>query len=845
MSLNKELKDNQDTATGIIEKTDRNKWKYSVLACIGIISTCILLTVGVTIFHDYRNTLMENQQEQLLLMARSLSRNMSSDVENYINELNFFAATVDDDAYERLIKEYVDRHLDFALNIFVEDGEGNIIKCVSPVTIIKDRNDATQVTVDNQINDDFTRESRIQGNDDIESSESNSDSKEKTNSGAVDVMELSSLQCVTNAGNGVTIWQGKNGKTDVLIFRKELNTMSSDNVTGTATHVSSKSLTKTSEISDSDITASSKRYLDLVIDEDEYYDNVISDIRIGTNGYIVIKNSKNLMLMHPSKDQWGINVIPGRMEMYPDLDYTSLQTLLDEQSRGGENVSVYYSYWWLDDSLPRVRKISGYSPAYIGQDFWIVSAVVDYDDFYQPIMEGFQGIILVGLGILLVFIIAFISILKLIKANDRASNEINYLKNLNQVLEEMHRSENAIAHQQRLQIMGTMTGGIAHEFNNFLTPIMGHAELLMMALPEDSDEYDSAREILRASEKAKDVVHQMSSMSRKNVETIYRNLEADKLVNRFFRMSQSICPETVEVVKENSVGDEYILGNSTQINQVLLNITVNGVQAIGDKRDGVLKLKAYIKKQSDIKVKEFSKESIFKNYLVFEISDNGIGMSSKVKKQIFEPFYTTKKPGEGTGLGLSLAEQIVEEHKGFIHIDTEINKGTSFYVYFPVVEVQNIHQNTDAISCDDVDDYKVNFTDTGDAKNSIVNIIVVDDNHKILSILKDSLNSRNMINAIMCDSTESLHGALKEITPDIVLIDESVGNISGVDIFMSELTDYKDTLKLIMADTIDREIVEARKRGLINGYMEKPVSDVEIIRLTEQIANNMSFLNKL
>ena len=84
----------------------------------------------------------------------------------------------------------------------------------------------------------------------------------------------------------------------------------------------------------------------------------------------------------------------------------------------------------------------------------------------------------------------------------------------------MHRSENAIAHQQRLQIMGTMTGGIAHEFNNFLTPIMGHAELLMMSLPEDSDEYDSAKEILQASEKAKDVVHQMSAMSRKNAETI-------------------------------------------------------------------------------------------------------------------------------------------------------------------------------------------------------------------------------------------------------------------------------------------------------------------------------------
>jgi|GEM_PF-87059 len=840
MSSSKNLKENQP-ATGVIEKSDRNKWKYTVLACIGIISTCILLTVGVTIFHDYRNTLMQNQQEQLLLMARSLSRNMSSDIENYINEINFFSHTVDD-AYDRLIKEYVDRHLDFAINIFVEDGDGNVIKSARPMT-------------------------------------------------------LSGLQCVTDAGNGITIWQGYSGTKDVLIFKKELGYSTARSVTNKASDsftntVSDSSLNSTLNTSinapdiiapnektdvssndESDTTLNNKRYIALVIDEDEYYDNVIADIHIGTNGYIVVKNSSNLMLMHPSKDQWGINVIPGRMEMYPDLDYTSLQALLDEQSRGIENVSVYYSYWWLDDTLPRVRKISGYSPAPVGRDFWIVSAVVDYDDFYRPIMEGFQGIILVGLGILLVFIIAFVSILKLIKANDRASTEINYLKNLNQVLEEMHRSENAIAHQQRLQIMGTMTGGIAHEFNNFLTPIMGHAELLMMSLPEDSDEYDSAREILRASEKAKDVVHQMSSMSRKNVETIYRNLEASKLVNRFFRMSQSICPESVEVIKENTVGDEYILGNSTQINQVLLNIAVNGVQAIGDKTDGILKLKAYVKNQSDIKLKELPKESVFKKYLVFEISDNGIGMSPKVKKQIFEPFYTTKKPGEGTGLGLSLAEQIVEEHKGFIHIETEINKGTTFYVYFPVVEMQSGSDDTgisedvngdgaalpDKISLKTADIYdKAVDNSTGKAQNQTdnkasakgklsrhINVIVVDDNHKILSILNDSLNAREMINAVMCDSTESLHSALSDMTPDIVLIDESVGNYSGIEIFMSELTDYKDTLKLIMADTIDREIVEARKRGLINGYMEKPVSDVEIIRLTEQIADNINNLNKL
>lgn len=823
---------------GLRKKTGVS-WKYMILAVIGIISTGILLLTGLKVFHDYRNTLMKNQQDQLLLMAQTISRNMSSDMDNYIKELEFVSGMVEEKDAEGILGKYLESDLDMALNVYVEDENGDIIKSFKSV-------------------------------------------KENRKAGSEDNFEIMDIQMVSDVGNGISIWQGhagtapetkdkerlnseETGTKDILVFKKRLFVDEED-----ALRESSGQVEKNSDQSGNhEKTGLKEKYICYVIDEDSYYENLLSDVHIGTNGYIVIKNSENIMLMHPSKDQWGISVISGRQEMFPDLDYHSLERLLEKQNRGEEGVADYYSYWWMEDEIPRVRKISGYSPVRIGDAFWIVSAVVDYDDYYQPILEGFQGIVMVSLGILLVFVCASVGIVKLISANNRATHEIDYLKNLNQVLEEMHRSENAIAHQQRLQIMGTMTGGIAHEFNNFLTPIMGHAELLMMSLPEDSEEYDSAREILQASEKAKDVVHQMSAMSRKNVETIFRNLEASKLVNRFFRMAESICPESVDLIKENAVKDEYILGNSTQINQVLLNITVNGIQAMSEKKDGKLCLRAYVKEQSDIKIKEFLKERVFKRYLVFEISDNGVGMSENVRKQIFEPFYTTKKPGEGTGLGLSLAEQIVEEHKGIIHIDSEIGKGTTFFVYFPVVEImtdENRTRNVLRKSRDAMTDFferekmQVDVVlgqdisgegelglskQAPEIKLRKINVIVVDDNHKILSLLKDGLDSRESINAVMCDSLEALHEVLSGMAPDIVLIDENVGEYSGIDIFMSELSNTKDSLKIIMADTITRDIVEAKKRGLINGYMEKPVSEVELIRLAEQISDNIRNLNKL
>ncbi|WP_049896008.1 ATP-binding protein [Oribacterium sp. NK2B42] len=781
--------------SGVFKKTEKINWKYMILAFASIAITCILLFAGLKVFRDYRNALMKNQQDQLLLMAKTISRNIRADMDNYIRELEFFSDINDSEEKNIFIKKYVGSNIDFAVNVYLEDSSGNILKTAVPTQIY-----------------------------DMEDS---SDDAPASFSESSDELIITDLQLVTDTGNGITLWQGKRGKDrNVLIFKKKLDPGAQGKTVG------------------------------LVIDEDKYYENVVSDIHIGSNGYIVIKNSQNLMLMHPSKKQWGISVISGRMEMYPGLDFESLENLLDKQNHGEEGVDDYFSYWWMEEGVPRVRKISAYSPAKIGDDFWVVSAVVDYDDFYRPILDGFSGIILVSVGILTVFFVAALGIFRLVSENTRASKEIDYLKNLNQVLEEMHRSENAIAHQQRLQIMGTMTGGIAHEFNNFLTPIMGHAELLMMSLPEDSDEYDSAKEILQASEKAKDVVHQMSAMSRKNAETIFRNIEAFKLVERFFRMTDSICPDNVTVEKENSVKDEYILGNSTQINQVLLNIAVNGMQAIGDKPEGCLRLSAFIKDQSDIRFKELPKDSLFKRYLVFEIRDNGTGMSDKIKKKIFEPFFTTKKSGEGTGLGLALAEQIVDAHKGFIHIDSSVGKGSVFYVHFPVVETETTRN---AARAEDVaagvnPESNAEIPDqisgkAGDAAAGSINrkirILVADDNHKILSILKDTLNEKDFIQAVMCDSVETLRTAFKEMKPDIILIDETVGHYSGIEIFMSEFMEEKEALKIIMADTIDREIVESRKRGIINGYMEKPVSSTEIISLAERISGNIENIKKM
>lgn len=376
----------------------------------------------------------------------------------------------------------------------------------------------------------------------------------------------------------------------------------------------------------------------IAVDEEEYYQKLISRIRVGENGYVVVKNSDGKIIMHPEDEQWGIDVIEGRKELYPNLDLSSLERMVEEQKSGREGISQYYSYWWTDPELPRVYKVSAYAPVDLGGDFWVVSAVMDYDEFYEPIRDGFINICLIASGIFLLVFLLFVFLGKMSSDRKKSEGEIKYLKELNALLEEVHQGEEKIAHQQRLQIMGTMTGGIAHEFNNFLTPIMGYAEILMMELPPDSEQYDSACEIYEASEKAKEVVRQISSLSRKNVETVYRLMPAQKLFTRAVKMVESICPVHVKLTADIQAGEAKILGNATQINQVILNICVNAVHAIG-KKEGMLEIKVRLCRRQELPghvAERFL--DLWKEYLTITITDNGCGMDKEVLKHIFDPF---------------------------------------------------------------------------------------------------------------------------------------------------------------------------------------------------------------
>lgn len=405
--------------------------------------------------------------------------------------------------------------------------------------------------------------------------------------------------------------------------------------------------------------------------------------------------------------------------------------------------------------------------------------------------------------------------LDMLRTVHKSSREIKNLKELNALLENVQKSEDAIAHQERLQIMGTMTGGIAHEFNNFLTPIMGHAELLMMELPEGSDEQDSAKEILEASEKAMDVVKQISSLSRKNVETVYKCIPVKKMMQRALKMITSVCPPQVHLESELQVEQENILGNTTQLNQVLLNICVNAIHAIG-KKEGTIHVKCeVISRETLAGFLDKELPDTWTDYIYISIRDNGCGMEKETLRQIFDPFFTTKKGGEGTGLGLALVEQIVTSHKGYVFAESQPGVGSCFHIGLPVLQADQPEETVHV------------------GERHEIRMVFADDNAKVLELLRRSFDKIGM-QIQTCMTVEELSANLAEKEADVLVVEESIEEQSGVDFCMSIAGKYPKMLKLVSIESISREIVEAKKKGIINGYVEKPLSDRNVLEAVRE-----------
>ncbi|MBU0968239.1 MAG: PAS domain S-box protein [Proteobacteria bacterium] len=246
---------------------------------------------------------------------------------------------------------------------------------------------------------------------------------------------------------------------------------------------------------------------------------------------------------------------------------------------------------------------------------------------------------------------------------------------------ERKKLEMQVQQSQKMQALGTLAGGIAHDFNNILTAIMGYAELVKLRLPEGENTLlRDQMEVLKACERAKELVKQILTFCRQ-VSNSPQTLKLELLVKEVLKLIRSTMPSTIEIRQEIQPNSGWVLADPTQLHQLILNLCTNALHAMHTK-GGILSI---VLKNTEI-VQEDG--LVFPDiepgpYIMLEVGDTGHGMERATQERIYEPYFTTKKHGEGTGLGLSVVHGIVKGMKGRISVYSEINVGTTFKILLP------------------------------------------------------------------------------------------------------------------------------------------------------------------
>jgi len=245
---------------------------------------------------------------------------------------------------------------------------------------------------------------------------------------------------------------------------------------------------------------------------------------------------------------------------------------------------------------------------------------------------------------------------------------------------EQKQLEDQLRQAQKLEALGTLAGGIAHDFNNILGAIISFAELCKLDNPDNAELQDNIGQVLKASDRAANLVRQILSFSRQQKHE-RKNLQLAPIIKEALKLLRATLPSTIEIQKSIDGVMPAVLANPTQIHQVIMNLCTNAAHAMKGGH-GRLSLNLDLLHLDD-QLPRPHVELAPGDYVRLTIADTGHGMDEATLRRIFEPFFTTKGPGEGTGLGLSVVHGIIKEHDGVIAVDSVPGRGTTFTIYLP------------------------------------------------------------------------------------------------------------------------------------------------------------------
>jgi len=384
--------------------------------------------------------------------------------------------------------------------------------------------------------------------------------------------------------------------------------------------------------------------------------------------------------------------------------------------------------------------------------------------------------------------------------------------------EEKNKLQTQLQQAQKMEAIGTLAGGIAHDFNNILGAMIGYAEMVREDSPENSQTARDLDKVLTAGNRAKSLVKQILAFSRQN-EASMMALKPTTLVKEVIKLLRSSIPSTITIEQNLARDCNLVFADPNQIHQIVMNLCTNAFHAM-ETRGGILSITV---KNKTVTREDLDGEPDIKpgNFVEFSIRDSGTGIPPEILDKIFDPYFTTKEVGKGTGMGLAITHGIVKSYDGFIRCESQVNKGTIFRINLPAWEEQEQKQPAE----------KDESILLGDER-----ILFVDDEEMLAEMAKVMLERLGYSVTVRTSSLEALNTFKNEPHAfDLVITDQTMPGITGFDLSRRMLQIRAD-ISIILCTGYSSVISEEQVLSAgIKGFALKPLVKKEIAALIRTV----------
>ncbi len=389
--------------------------------------------------------------------------------------------------------------------------------------------------------------------------------------------------------------------------------------------------------------------------------------------------------------------------------------------------------------------------------------------------------------------------------------------------EERRRLERKIQHSHKLESLGILAGGVAHEFNNILTGILGNASFAKRDLPEGSVLRESIELIEEAATRAADLTNQMLAYSGRGAFMV-RSLRLSDFVDEMSALFEAAIPKKIRIQYDHEGDDPIIDGDAEQIEQLVMNLVTNAVESIGSKRGTItIRTGRMEVNEAYLRGTYLDDDLPAGRYAFLEVADTGRGMDAETRKKVFDPFFSTKFAGRGLGLAAVLG--VVRGHRGAVRVESEPGRGSVFRVLFP------------ALAREEPACRRRGESDVTDANRSQT-VMVVDDEVQVRQLASKALETRGY-QVVLAEDGETCIGLFEEDPEryDVIVLDLTMPDLDGTEV-LERLRAIRPDVRVILSSGYAEQDVVRRFAGKeLTAFLHKPYVPATLLELVGQIAN--------